>query len=230
MNHIEMHPDNKKYIFTGECHPAFPDLKRIKRISDDLIGGWIACEDNLSFEDSCFVYDNAMVFNDAKVSDNASMYDNARIAGNARLNDNSRMFGNSSMHDNSAMHGNSSMLGKSEMQDYSSMHDSAKLVDGILTGRQVLTGICRAELVCNLTSVIENYSKTLNNLNGVAYIAAGCRWFSLKKAKEHWENRPDRVMTFAAMKFASEIAKMHGLVEDESELSKTEFDPNSPPY
>lgn len=52
----------KKYEFTGEIKEfnGFV-LKQIRRISDQLIGGWIEKEDNLSQEGSCFVYENARV-------------------------------------------------------------------------------------------------------------------------------------------------------------------------
>ena len=54
------------------------------------------------------------------------------------------------------------------------------------------------------------YRKTIANVNGVAYIGAGCRWFTLDAAIKHWGNKPDRITTFAAMQFAKIIADNNG--------------------
>lgn len=59
---------NKKYEFTGETKKfSGRTLKRIKRISDGVIGGWIESEENLSHEGWCFIYDEAVVYGEAEV-------------------------------------------------------------------------------------------------------------------------------------------------------------------
>ena len=57
---------------------------------------------------------------------------------------------------------------------------------------------------------VEGYRKCIANVDGVAYIGAGCRWFTLQEAIRHWENRKDRVLTKVLMKYALEIAKHKG--------------------
>ena len=77
---------NKKYEFTGETKKfSGRTLKRIKRISDGVIGGWIESEENLSHEGWCFIYDEAIVYGEARVYGEAEVYDEARVYGEAEV-------------------------------------------------------------------------------------------------------------------------------------------------
>ena len=74
----------KKYEFTGETlEYKGRTLKRIKRISDGLIGGWIQSENNLSHENDCFVYNDAKVMDSAVVMARAVVMDKAELYGYA---------------------------------------------------------------------------------------------------------------------------------------------------
>ena len=66
----------RKYEFTGETRGA---LKRIRRLSDGLVGGWIESERNLDHEGKCFIYDSAVVSGSAVVRDSAVVCDSADI-------------------------------------------------------------------------------------------------------------------------------------------------------
>jgi len=74
---------DKKYEFTGETikHDN-RTLKRIRRLSDGLIGGFIESEHNLSHNGNAQVSDNAQVFGDALVSDDAKVFGDTQIYGN----------------------------------------------------------------------------------------------------------------------------------------------------
>ena len=77
---------NKKYEFTGETKKfSGRTLKRIKRISDGVIGGWIESEENLSHEGWCFIYDEAIVYDEARVYGEAIVYGKAIVYGEARV-------------------------------------------------------------------------------------------------------------------------------------------------
>lgn len=59
---------NTKFEFTGEVKMEFGiTLKRIKRISDGVIGGWIEKEINLSTFGNAWVSGDAQVFGNARV-------------------------------------------------------------------------------------------------------------------------------------------------------------------
>lgn len=51
-----------KYEFTGEAKLAYGrTLRRIRRLSDGALGGWLESEHNLAQEGSAWVYGNALV-------------------------------------------------------------------------------------------------------------------------------------------------------------------------
>ena len=79
----------KKYTFTGETREYLDKtLKRVVRIEDNLVGGWIESEHNLSHDGNCFVFDNAIVMDDARVIDNAIVKDFGVIMNNGLVKDN----------------------------------------------------------------------------------------------------------------------------------------------
>lgn len=60
----------------------------------------------------------------------------------------------------------------------------------------------------------DGYRKCIASVNGVAYIGAGCRWFTLAEAREHWQNHEqDRALTLCLLESAAAIAKHNGWAE-----------------
>ena len=56
----------------------------------------------------------------------------------------------------------------------------------------------------------DGYRKCLAEVNGVAYIGAGCRWFTLADALKHWGEKEDRKLTMCLMQSAIAIADLNG--------------------
>ena len=57
----------------------------------------------------------------------------------------------------------------------------------------------------------DGYRKCIAEVKGVAYIGAGCRWFTLDAALKHWGNHSeDRTMTMALLESAKAIAALKG--------------------
>lgn len=56
----------------------------------------------------------------------------------------------------------------------------------------------------------DGYRKCIAQVDGVAYIGAGCRWFTLAEAIAHWSNKPDRELTMCLMQSAIFIAGLRG--------------------
>ena len=77
---------DKKYEFTGETleHEG-RTLKRIRRLSDGKLGGWIESEDNLSHYGDSWVYDNAKVYGCAEGCGYAKVFGDAEVYGNAQV-------------------------------------------------------------------------------------------------------------------------------------------------
>ena len=58
----------------------------------------------------------------------------------------------------------------------------------------------------------DGYTKSLSSVNGVAYIGAGCRWFTLDEALAHWgDHHEDRDMTLCLLETAKAIANLKNL-------------------
>ena len=57
----------------------------------------------------------------------------------------------------------------------------------------------------------DGFRKCIANVNGVAYIGAGCRWFTLDEAIKHWESHDEnRDLTLCLMQSAIHIAGLKG--------------------
>ena len=58
----------------------------------------------------------------------------------------------------------------------------------------------------------DGYRKCLASVSGVAYIGAGCRWFTLAEAIRHWSSMGEsRALTMCLMEAAVAIAGYRGL-------------------
>jgi hypothetical protein len=124
----------KKYEFTGKSMEfEGMTLRRIRRLSDGVVGGWIQSEDNLSHEGGCFVYDNAKVYHFAKVFDNARVYKNAQVYGyakvfnSARVSDNARVYGNARIYCNAWVSDDAKVCGNAEVSHYSQVFGAVQI-------------------------------------------------------------------------------------------------------
>ena len=118
----------EKYKFTEE--KMFYNgrvLKRIIRIEDNLVGGWIESEKNLSQSGKCFVYGNAKVYGNATIHGNAEVYDNAKVLGNAMICGNTKVYGNATIYGNAEVCGNAKVLGDAIIYDNAIVYDNAKV-------------------------------------------------------------------------------------------------------
>ena len=99
--------------------------------------------------------------------------------------------------DNSSI-GNGSILG-----DGSSIGDGSRIGNGSSIGND-------ASWARDI-GFADGYRKCIANVHGVAYIGAGCRWFTLAAALRHWDNKQDRIETMCLMQSAIFLAGYHGL-------------------
>ena len=76
----------RKYEFTGETKTSYGlTLKRIRRLSDGVLGGWIEKESNLSQCGSCWVSRSAVVCGEARVFGEARVCGDAVVCGSAEV-------------------------------------------------------------------------------------------------------------------------------------------------
>ena len=112
----------KKYEFTGETRAIDGRvLRRIRRLSDGAIGGWIEHEQNLSHEDSCWVADGAAVFASARVydaalvCDRAVVYDIASVHGFAVVSEHAAVYGSARVFGSARIKGHARARGRSRI-------------------------------------------------------------------------------------------------------------------
>jgi hypothetical protein len=92
--------------------------------------------------------------------------------------------------------------------DWVRLGDGVTLGDGVRLGDGVTLGPRCGDAVD--LGWADGYRKCIANVGGVAWIGAGCRWFTLSDALNHWENKPDREMTMCLMMSAIHIAALRG--------------------
>ena len=108
----------KKYEFTSEVCLYNPALRRIRRISDGALGGFIEFESNLSHDGTAWVSGDAMVSGnarvsgDAMVSGNAVVYGNAMVYGGAWVSGNAEVSGNARVSGDAEVSGNAVVSGR----------------------------------------------------------------------------------------------------------------------
>lgn len=99
--------------------------------------------------------------------------------------------------------------------DYVTLGNGVRLGDDVRLGKGVALGD-GARLGGGCSEVIDigfadGYRKAIAQINGVAWIGAGCRWFTLADALAHWTNHKfDRSLTLALMQSAIAIADSKG--------------------
>jgi NDP-sugar pyrophosphorylase family protein len=91
--------------------------------------------------------------------------------------------------------------------------DGVRLGNGVRLGDYVTLGN-GARVLAGSDAIdlgwADGYRKCIAQVNGVAHIGAGCRWFTLADALKHWEPMEDRVMTMCLIQSAVFIAGYKG--------------------
>lgn len=149
-----------KYEFTDETMNYDGHLlHRIRRLSDNMLGGWIEKESNLSQDGDCWVEDDAKVYGDAKIYDNAivtgkavvcdfakvygnasvyyeahvtnnaEVYDNARVCGNAWVYENAKIFSNAKVYDDAQVNMNAIICDDAKVFGNAKVYSTAQVYD-----------------------------------------------------------------------------------------------------
>jgi len=127
---------NLKYEFTGETKKFDSiTLRRIRRLSDGLVGGWIESKKNLSQEGNAFVYGYALVYGDAMVCGNARVYGNAWVFGNAQVFGYAQVDGNAQVYGNARVSGNAKVSGNAMVYGSAWVDGNAQVYGNALIDR-----------------------------------------------------------------------------------------------
>ena len=144
-----------------------------------------------------------------RIGDNSSIGNGSILGDGSSIGANSRIGDNSSIGDGSRI-GNGSIVGKdSHVGDNSILGDGSSIGDGSRIGNG--SSIGNDASWARDIGFADGYRKCIANVHGVAYIGAGCRWFTLAAALRHWDNKQDRIETMCLMQSAIFLAGYHGL-------------------
>ena len=132
------------------------------------------------------------------VGNYARIGDYARIGNGARIG-NDALIGDDALIGNGALIGNDARIG-----------NRASIGDGARIGNDASEAID--------IGFADGFRKCIANVKGVAYIGAGCRWFTLDEAIKHWESHDEnRDLTLCLMQSAIHIARLKGWAFSEAE-------------
>ena len=142
-----------KYEFTGETMKYNGHLlHQIRRLSDNLLGGWIESEENLSQEGDCWVDSKTKVYMNAKV------YDNAQVYGYAHIFDNVSVYGNAQVYDNAVVCGHAKVYGNAKVYDDAWVNDNTKVYDNAqVYGNALVSGNAEVYGNANVAEVAKVY-------------------------------------------------------------------------
>ena len=105
--------------------------------------------------------------------------------------------------------GNGVRLGDNvRLGDGVTLGNGVRLGNGVTLGDDVRLGDKSTDAVD--LGWADGYRKCIAQVDGVAYIGAGCRWFTLADAIKHWADREDRPLTRCLMQSAISVAGLRG--------------------
>ena len=139
----------------------------------------------------------------AKIGDRVTIGDGAKIGDCATIGDRVKI-------GNRVKIGAWATIGdRSKIGDSVTIGDRSKIGDCATIGDSVTLGDDSSDVVD--LGFADGYRKCIAQVKGIAYIGAGCRWFTLDEALKHWGNHEqNRDLTMCLMQSAVAIAGLKG--------------------
>ncbi|MGE3350080.1 MAG: hypothetical protein AB7I35_21845, partial [Ramlibacter sp.] len=111
------------------------------------------------------------------------------------------LFGDEWVYGYALVYGDAWVYGDARVYGNARVYGDAWVSDGVYRGGDFHLCLGHAD----------GYGKGLSAVDGVAWIGAGCRWFTLADALRHWGDKPDRKLTMCLMQAAIAVAAERGL-------------------
>ena len=173
---------------------------------------WIKEGDRASIGDGAIIGNGASIGDWASIGDRASIGDEASIGDRASIGDEASI-GNGASIGDGAIIGNGASIGNgARIGDWAIICDGASIGNGARIGNGASIGASCSDAVD--IGFADGYRKCIAQIKGVAWIGAGCRWFTLADALKHWSAKEDRDMTMCLMMSAIHIAEVKGWSHD----------------
>ena len=150
------------------------------------------------------------------VGDYASIGDGSSIGNYTRLGYYASIGNNTSIGDGTRIGDGTSIGNYTSIGDGTSIGNNTSIGDGTRIGDDTSIGDGASEVID--LGYADGFRKCIANVHGVAYIGAGCHWFTLAEAIKHWESHDkNRDLTLCLMQAAIHIAGLKGWAFSEAE-------------
>jgi len=181
-----------------------------------IVGESVSIGDDAAIGARAAIGDGVYIDSHAAIGDDVCIGDNATIGGYATIGDFVTIGRETTIGDFATI-GHFATIGRETTIGYHAIVGTRATIDDCaVIGRSVRIGdfATIGDWAIYIADIghADGYRKTLCDLDGIAYIGAGCRWFCLQDALNHWSNhQEDRRATMALMQSAKALADLHGL-------------------
>ena len=150
----------------------------------------------------------------ASIGAGVSIGEGARIGEGASIDAGARIGEWVSIDEWARIGARASIDARARIEEGASIGEGARIGEGASIDEWASIG-AQARIGNNATEAIDlgwadGYRKCIAQVNGVAYIGAGCRWVTLADALKHWSGKPNRELTMCLMMAAVHIADYKG--------------------
>ena len=209
----------KKYEINSEGRVVA--LRDFGDVKAGEIGGFVESERNLIHDGNCWVFNDArvsgdaLVYGDARVSGNAQVYGTARVSGDARISGNAQVYGTalSVVSGNARVSGDARVSGNAQVSGNARVYGNARVSgdawvygDACIYGNAKVFGNARVYGINRSDGYTFVY---VSCADGPHRVIAGCRYFTMQEAREHWG--PEHQMhaeTYVILDALEELSKL----------------------
>ena len=122
---------------------------------------------------------NKHIFGNAVVSGDATVSSNAQVSGDARVYNNAWVSGDAQVSGNAQVSGKARVSGDATVSDNALVYGNARVSgDAVVSGDARVYGLMRSDGYC---------FTYLPCTDGEWRVIAGCRYFTMAEAREHWQ-------------------------------------------
>ena len=181
-----------------------------------VAGSWVQIDGRVVIEEDVEIGDECRLGGGVTIDKGCVLKDKVRLGEGSWISPNVTLGYHTTLYQGVVI-GEGSTLGKfvkvgesSALRGKCTLADEKELGGGsYINNTRIQDGVC--EILHDL-GFADEYRKILCSSKGVAYIGAGCRWFTLEEALRHWGNHEeDRLATMALMESAKALASLHKL-------------------
>ena len=159
--------------------------------------GWVA--NTASVKASAYVGDNARVSGSARVSESARIFELAHVSGSACVSGSAQIYGLAHVYGSACVYGSAHVLGlacvyeSARVFGLACVSGSARVLGSacVYGSAHVFGSACVSEYVYGIRRSDGHIFICVRCADGQRRILAGCRYFTMPEAREHWKKTRD---------------------------------------